>query len=44
MTTPGDKGGAGRKYPKGTVVIWVAVSAIGLWMLGSGLIGILGGS
>lgn len=32
-----------RKYPPGTVVIWVAVSAVGLWLLGSGLVGILSG-
>ncbi|MCG7418590.1 MULTISPECIES: hypothetical protein [Microbacterium] len=33
-----------RKYPPGTVAIWVAVSAVGLWLLGSGLIGILSGN
>lgn len=51
MSAPGDgadngdggKGG-GRKYPPGTIVIWVAVSAVGLWLLGSGLIGILSGT
>lgn len=44
MSTPeGDQGDKPRKYPRGTVFIWIAVSAVGLWMLGSGLIGILSG-
>jgi hypothetical protein len=46
VTAP-DDGGQGekpRKYPPGTVVIWVAVSAVGLWLLGSGLVGILSGN
>lgn len=42
MSTPDDK--PPRKYPTGTIVIWVGVSAVGLWMLGSGLIGILSGT
>lgn len=45
MTAPkGDGPDKPRKYPPGTVAIWVAVSAIGLWLVGSGVIGILSGS
>ena len=36
--------GGGRKYPPGTVVIWIAAGAIGLWFIGSGLVGILSGN
>ena len=36
---PGEK----KKYPAGTVVIWIAGAGIGLWFLVSGLIGILSG-
>jgi hypothetical protein len=36
---PNDK----KKYPAGTVVIWIAGAGIGLWFLISGLIGILSG-
>ncbi|CAN3702983.1 MULTISPECIES: hypothetical protein [unclassified Microbacterium] len=32
-----------KKYPTGTVVIWIAGAGIGLWLLISGLIGILSG-
>ena len=32
-----------KKYPAGTVVIWIAGAGIGLWFLISGLIGILSG-
>ncbi|WP_263641783.1 hypothetical protein [Microbacterium testaceum] len=32
-----------KKYPAGTVVIWIAGAGIGLWLLVSGLIGILSG-
>lgn len=42
MTTPGD-GGDKKKFPPGTVVIWIAGAGIGLWLLISGLVGILSG-
>lgn len=41
---PGEKNpGEKKKYPAGTVVIWIAGAGIGLWFLISGLIGILSG-
>ena len=45
MTAPDDNGPGEkpRKYSRGQVVIWIGVSAVGLWLLGSGLIGILSG-
>ncbi|MDQ1135807.1 hypothetical protein QE410_000606 [Microbacterium sp. SORGH_AS 1204] len=42
MSGPGDDGGK-KKFPPGTVVIWIAGAGIGLWLLISGLIGILSG-
>ncbi|MEV7828146.1 hypothetical protein [Microbacterium enclense] len=42
MTAPGDDGGK-KKFPPGTVVIWIAGAGIGLWLLISGLVGILSG-
>ncbi len=42
MSAPGDDGGK-KKFPPGTVVIWIAGAGIGLWLLVSGLIGILSG-
>lgn len=42
MTTPGDDGGK-KRFPPGTVVIWIAGAGIGLWLLISGLVGILSG-
>lgn len=42
MSAPGEDGGK-KKYPPGTVVIWIAGAGIGLWLLISGLIGILSG-
>ncbi|WZH38966.1 MAG: hypothetical protein PIR02_09915 [Microbacterium enclense] len=47
MTAPDDPTGGNpngkKKYPAGTVVIWIAGAGIGLWFLISGLIGILSG-
>lgn len=44
MSAPeGPSGDGKKKYPAGTVVIWVAGAGIGLWLLISGLIGILSG-
>lgn len=44
MSAPEGPGGDGKKkYPAGTVVIWIAGAGIGLWLLVSGLIGILSG-
>jgi hypothetical protein len=42
VSAPGEDGGK-KKYPPGTVVIWIAGAGIGLWLLVSGLIGILSG-
>ncbi|MGN7188483.1 hypothetical protein [Microbacterium enclense] len=42
MTAPGEDGGK-KKFPPGTVVIWIAGAGIGLWLLISGLVGILSG-
>jgi len=42
VTAPGDDGGK-KKFPPGTVVIWIAGAGIGLWLLISGLVGILSG-
>lgn len=42
MTAPGENGGK-KKFPPGTVVIWIAGAGIGLWLLISGLVGILSG-
>jgi hypothetical protein len=48
-TNPGNANPTGKgpnekkKYPAGTVVIWIAGAGIGLWFLISGLIGILSG-
>lgn len=38
-----DRSDGKKKYPTGTVVIWIAGAGIGLWLLISGLIGILSG-
>ncbi|MFF7684197.1 hypothetical protein ACFZA2_15720 [Microbacterium sp. NPDC007973] len=44
MSAPeGPTGDGKKKYPAGTVVIWIAGAGIGLWLLVSGLIGILSG-
>lgn len=42
MTAPGEDGGK-KKFPPGTVVIWIAGAGIGLWLLISSLVGILSG-
>jgi len=48
VTVPEGPGGerpdGKKKYPAGTVVIWIAGAGIGLWFLISGLVGILSGS
>ncbi|MEZ3155883.1 hypothetical protein AB1K56_03055 [Microbacterium sp. BWR-S6Y] len=44
MSAPeGPAGDGKKKYPAGTVVIWIAGAGVGLWLLVSGLIGILSG-
>jgi len=45
VSAPGTPDGSGgkKKYPAGTVVIWIAGAGIGLWLLISGLVGILTG-
>ena len=43
MSAPDGRDGGKKKYAPGTVVIWLAGAGVGLWLLISGLVGILSG-